>query len=86
MENCDIVISHALASQYLGHKFIYLDCGSDSLEIINLELLSKVKEAVDIPVIVGGGIKDEIAINKVYNAGADFIVVSTMIENKARIF
>lgn len=85
MKNYDIVISHALASQYLGHKFIYLECGSNSLKIIDLKLLSKIKEVVDIPVIVGGGVKDETDISDIYNAGADFIVASTMIENKARI-
>ena len=55
------------------------------MKIIDLELLSKIKEVVDIPVMVGGGVKNEADISDIYNAGADFIVASTMIENKARI-
>ena len=80
MNNHDIIISHALASQYLGHKFIYLECGSNSDNIISLELLSKIKNYIDIPIIVGGGIKNDSDIKDIYSSGADFLVISSMIE------
>ena len=83
MDKIDIVIAHALASQYLGHKFIYLECGSNSKEKIDLKLLNEVKKYIEIPVIVGGGIKSKDDISDVYKAGADFIVVGSMIEEEA---
>ena len=82
MDKVDIVVAHALASQYLGHKFLYLECGSNSKRIIDLNLLSEVKDCLDIPIIVGGGVKDENDMHSIYEAGADFIVVGSMIENR----
>ena len=81
MTNHDIVLAHALASQYMGHKMIYLECGSDSDKFIDINLLKKVKKNISIPVIVGGGIKSEEDIELISKAGADLIVVSSMIEN-----
>ena len=43
MDNYDTIIAHALASQYLGHKFIYLECGSGASNSINLDLIKKNK-------------------------------------------
>ena len=81
MSNHDIVLAHALASQYMGHKMIYLECGSDSDKSIDINLLKKVKKNISIPVIVGGGIKSQKDIELISKAGADLIVVSSMIEN-----
>ncbi len=82
MNKVDIVIAHALASQYLGHKLLYLECGSNSKTSIDLKLLREVKDCVDIPIIVGGGVKNENDACSICEAGADFVVVSSMIENK----
>ena len=81
MSNHDIVVSHALASQYLGHKMIYLESGSDSDTIMDLRLLRTIKDIIDIPIIVGGGIKNDKDIDMLARNGADFIVVGTMIES-----
>ena len=67
----------------MGHKFIYLECGSNSKEKIDLNLLSEVKKYVEIPIIVGGGIKSKDDISEIYKAGADFVVVGSMIEKQA---
>ena len=84
MDNYDIIIAHALASQYLGHKFIYLECGSGANSSVNLKLLSLIKDYIDIPIIVGGGIKNEQDISSINSAGADFIVIGSMIEQKIK--
>ncbi len=81
MSNYDVILAHVLASQFLGHKMIYLECGSDSETIIDINLLKKIKKNVDVPLIVGGGIKKQEDIELISDAGADFIVVSSMIEN-----
>jgi len=83
VSNHDIIISHALASQYLGHKMIYLECGSDAEEIIDLELLSKISKTVNIPLIVGGGVKNDSDIDLLVQNGASFVVVGSMIESKS---
>ena len=80
MDKLDISVAHALAAQYLGKKLIYLESGSGAKQAIPNELIKEVVEYVDIPLIVGGGIrKPEVARQKV-EAGASFVVTGTIIE------
>lgn len=76
----DIAAAHSLAAEFLGFKLIYLEAGSGARLPITNDMIKKVKNVVNIPVIVGGGIKTpEIAREKA-EAGADFIVVGSAIE------
>jgi putative glycerol-1-phosphate prenyltransferase len=47
----------AMAGEVLGMKFIYLDGGSGALKPISPEMISAVKKSIDVPLIIGGGIK-----------------------------
>ena len=49
-------MSHALAGQYLGYKFIFLEAGSGAKKCIDAELIKVLKNHLEIPLIVGGGI------------------------------
>jgi len=72
---------HALAAEYLGMKFIYLEAGSGAQCPVPDEMISAVKEQINIPIILGGGIsRPEIAAAKV-QSGADFIVTGNILEN-----
>ena len=76
----DIALCTAIAGEMLGLKLIYMDAGSGALNSISDSMIDVVSSAVDIPVIVGGGIRTpEDAANKV-KAGADVIVVGNAIE------
>ena len=80
MDKPDISIAHALAAQYLGKQLIYLEAGSGAKQAVTNELIKKVFEQVDIPMIVGGGIRTpEVAREKV-ESGASFVVTGTIIE------
>ena len=75
-----IAIATALAAQYLGMKIIYMDAGSGAQKPVSDSMISKLKKNIDIPLIVGGGIKTpEIARQKA-EAGADFIVTGNILE------
>ncbi len=77
----DIAWPHALAAQYLGMQLVYLEAGSGAELPVANTMISTVNTHIDIPIIVGGGIRTpEIAAEKV-NAGADFIVTGNIIEN-----
>ena len=52
----DIILSHALAGQYLGYKFIFLEAGSGAKQCINYKLIEILKNYLEIPLIIGGGI------------------------------
>ncbi len=81
----DIAISTAIAGELLGMKAIYLEAGSGADNIINENLIFQLKKQLNIPLIVGGGIKNKQDFDKIKNAGADVIVVGTAIEENPDI-
>lgn len=76
----------ALAGQYIGKKLIYLEAGSGAKNFVNTKTISTVAKKVTIPLIIGGGIRDIESIEKIYNAGADMIVIGTAFENDETFF
>ena len=77
----DIAMAHALAAQYLGMKLVYLETGSGAAASVPVSMVRSVSRYVDLPVIVGGGIRDpEVAREKV-DAGAAFVVTGSVVED-----
>ncbi len=76
----DIAKATALAAQYLGMKLIYLEAGSGAQHAVPLEMISAVSSYVNIPVIVGGGIRTPEAAAQCVNAGASFVVTGNVLE------
>ncbi len=76
----DIAVSTALAGQYLGSKLIFMDAGSGALNPISTEMIEAVSNSIDIPLIIGGGIKTPEKARKNVEAGADLIVIGNKIE------
>ena len=80
MTDKDNVISHALAAQYMGNKLLFLECGSDSNLTIDPDLLNEITQHVDIPVMVGGGIKNKEMAISLAKSGASYLVIGSLIE------
>jgi len=78
--NPQLAADHALAGQYLGMRFIYLEGGSGVSIPVPPELIRKVKSTIDVPLIVGGGIRSKEAALAAANAGADIIVTGNLTE------
>ncbi len=76
----DIAIATALAGQYLGMKLIYMDAGSGAHNPIPTTMISAVKEQLDIPLMIGGGLSSSDRIDQACQAGADIIVVGNALE------
>ena len=77
----DIAVCTAMAGELLGLKMIYMDAGSGAQTPIPESMISAVSNNINIPLIIGGGIKTpEKALANV-QAGADMIVVGNAIEN-----
>jgi len=83
MDKKDIVVSHALAGQYLGMELIYLEAGSGAKRSVSKEIIEVVTDAVDIPIIVGGGITTPSLAETIVKAGASIIVTGTAIEKNS---
>lgn len=84
--NSDIAVATALAGEFLGNKLVYLEAGSGAKLSVPLETISLVSKNIEIPLIVGGGIKDIQGIEDAYAAGADLVVIGTAFENDSNFF
>ncbi|MGB7785582.1 MAG: geranylgeranylglyceryl/heptaprenylglyceryl phosphate synthase [Salinimicrobium sp.] len=82
----EMIVNTALAGQYSGKKLIYLEAGSGAKNAISEAVVSAVKNAIDIPLIVGGGIRSQEQLESIYEAGADLIVIGTAFENDSFVF
>ncbi|GAL84796.1 geranylgeranylglyceryl phosphate synthase-like protein [Sporocytophaga myxococcoides] len=76
----EIAACTAIAGEMLGLKLIYLEGGSGALRSISGEMVEQVVQNVNLPLIVGGGIRDAETAVKIMKAGADVIVVGNAIE------
>lgn len=76
----DIAVCTALAGELLGLKIIYLDAGSGARTPVSESMIEAVSGAVEVPLIVGGGIRTPEKISANLRAGADLIVVGNAIE------
>ena len=76
----ELAAAHALAGQYLGMRFIYLEGGSGASNPVPPEMIRVVKHLLDIPLIVGGGIRAKEQALAAASAGADVIVTGNVTE------
>ena len=81
-KNIQQIIDTSVAGELLGSKLIYLEAGSGAKIPVDTNIISAVKNAINIPLIVGGGIKTEKQKQEAYRAGADLVVMGTAFENK----
>ncbi len=75
-----IAVCTALAGQLLGMKIMYLDSGSGAKQAVSEAMIQQVSQVVDLPLIVGGGIRTPEQAVKSCQAGADVIVVGNAFE------
>lgn len=75
-----IAAAYALAGQYLGMRLVYLEAGSGAKEPVPPEMIALVKQAIDVPLIVGGGIRTGEQARTAVKVGADIVVTGTAIE------
>jgi phosphoglycerol geranylgeranyltransferase len=76
----EIAACTAMAGELLGLQLLYMDGGSGAERTITTEMISAVAGAVEIPLIVGGGIRSKKQAEAVLKAGADVIVVGNAFE------
>jgi phosphoglycerol geranylgeranyltransferase len=76
----ELAAAHALAAQYLGMRFIYLEGGSGATNPVPPEMIRAVKHLLEVPLIVGGGIRTKEQAVTAASAGADIIVTGNVTE------
>lgn len=76
----DIACAHALAAQYLGMKLVYLEAGSGADQPVPVEMVRAVAGYIDIPVMVGGGLRTPDDCARRIAAGASFVIMGNHLE------
>ena len=84
-EDYDNILNHVLVAEYFGMKFVYLEMGSGAKRSVNCELIKYLYKHVKIPIIVGGGIKFKEEIIMLKEAGAKYVVLSTLLEQNPNV-
>jgi len=81
----DIAVCTAIAGEMLGLKMIYMDAGSGAKNPVSSAMIAAVSGAIEIPLIVGGGIGSPERARESVAAGADIIVVGNAIEKDPKL-
>lgn len=79
-DKSDIAVCTAMAGEMLGLKLIYMDAGSGARLSISNRMIKEVRKNIDVPLIVGGGIRSAEKIIDVYQAGADMVIIGNALE------
>ena len=79
--NPQLIADTALACQLLGHKMVYLEAGSGANHPVPKNIIAETRKAIDIPLIVGGGIKTPQQMMDAFSAGADLVVIGNHLES-----
>ncbi len=76
----DIAMAHALAAQYLGMRLAFFDAGSGAGEHVPAEMVRAVSGYIDLPIMVGGGIREPEAAARLVEAGASVVITGDVVE------
>ena len=81
----EIAYCTALAGELLGMKTIFLDGGSGAKNPVPESMISMVSQGIQIPLIVGGGMRTPERAMANAKAGADLVVVGNAIEKNPNL-
>jgi len=84
-EKPKIAAAYALAAQFLGMRFVYLEAGSGAKTSVTPEMVRTVRHTFNGFLIVGGGIRDVKTAQNLVKAGADALVIGTFLEKGGSI-
>jgi phosphoglycerol geranylgeranyltransferase len=80
-----LAVGYSLAAETLGMRFVYLEAGSGASEPIPPTMVGAVTRYLNIPVVVGGGIRTPQAALAAKMAGASAIVTGTLVEEESQV-
>ena len=81
----EIAATTALAGEQLGMKLIFAEAGSGAKHPVPAEMIRAIRREINIPLIVGGGIRTPEKAEESYAAGADIVVVGNQFETNPEL-
>jgi putative glycerol-1-phosphate prenyltransferase len=82
----DIALATAMAAEMLGLQILYLDAGSGAINPVSSKMISMITQEINLPLLVGGGIRTPSDVRKAYASGADLVIVGNAIEENRDCF
>lgn len=79
----ELAAIYALAAEYFGMRFAYLEAGSGARDTVPVEMVKTVAGNSNIHIIAGGGIRNPSQAKALANAGAQLIVTGTVSEKSS---
>ena len=79
----ELAAIYALAAEYFGMRFAYLEAGSGARDAVPVEMVKTVASNSNIHIIAGGGIRNPSQAKALANAGAQLIVTGTVSEQSS---
>jgi len=84
-DKTEIATATAIAGEMLGLQVIFMDAGSGAAYPVPLPMIARVKKSINLPLIIGGGIRSPEMAFEAWNAGADIVVVGNATESHPEI-
>lgn len=81
----DLAVATAIAGEMLGNSLVYMDAGSGATNPVPSEMISSVAKAINVPLIIGGGIKTYDKAKLALDSGANCIVIGNAAEENSNI-
>lgn len=78
----ELLAAHVEAAMLIGMEATYVDAGSGAERPVSAEMVRAARAATRGPLLVGGGIRDADAVRRARAAGADFVVVGSVLERE----
>ena len=76
----DLAVATAMAGEMLGLRALYLEAGSGAQHTVGLDMISAIHKKTSLPLIVGGGITTTDQAEAIFKAGANMVVLGTVLE------
>ncbi len=77
----EATVATAVAAQLMGKALVYLEAGSGAIAPVPPDIIRAVRSHLQIPLIVGGGIRTPEQMQAAYRAGADIVVIGNHFES-----
>lgn len=84
-DDIDTIVDTCIAAELMGKQLVYLEAGSGARNPVSAEVIRAVREAIRIPLIVGGGIRTPEQMQAAYDAGADIVVIGNHLEEHPEV-
>lgn len=81
----DIALATAMAGQMLNMQLLYLDAGSGAKETVPVSMIQKLNQYIKMPMLVGGGIRNEESVYTMIHSGADVVIVGNILEEEPQL-